>query len=369
MAAPKEAAVSKPNDLSQTVLGVTISHQDIEAALAGVADAFNRADFTSALDAAVTAPVSSDMAHRVLQSLKRKKVITFDKTAQLWRKPAQPLVLPGALSAEPLKTLPLLEATSAPPVLRQATFPRWQIAVGTLLQFIACIGLISALITLNASFAWELGREAEQFRAAFVVGLMALDLMRPFLVAAGFALISHGRLGKAMLGFAVAFMLSPVSVLSSTAILSSSFLLGAEMNADVALQTATLESLRGEHTRRLAEAERLQDAWRSECERGGCGPLAQKIEAEFLTAQTAAQTVLDRIVRLTEASNGASDLLARLVITFERLGIFGQGREILLPLFLALSLELGALFGPAFLLSSSNHRSRRGLNAAQNKAS
>ena len=343
--------MTKPNDLGQTVLGVSIAHHDVEAALAGVTGAFSRAEFAVALDAVVTAPVTSDIAHRVLQTLKRKKVITFDKTAQLWRKVAQPLALPGAMPAEPLKTLPLLEATSAPPILRQTSVPKWQAATGTLLQFIACIGLISALITLNASFAWELGREAEQFRAAFVVGLMALDLMRPFLVAAGFALISRGRIDKALLGFAVAFLLSPVSVLSSTAILSSSFLLGAEMNADEALQTATLESLRGEHTRRLAEAERLNDAWHTECDRGGCGPLAAELEAEFLTAQTAAQTVLDRIVRLTEASNGASDLLARLVITFERLGIFGQGREILLPLFLALSLELGALFGPAFLLA------------------
>jgi hypothetical protein len=55
-------------------------------------------------------------------------------------------------------------------------------------------------------------------------------------------------------------------------------------------------------------------------------------------------------VSLTEAENGNSERLARMVTTFESLGLFGAGRQILLPLFLAISLELGALFGPALLL-------------------
>ncbi len=343
--------MTQSTDLSQTVLGAALAHRDIEQALSDVVGSFSRAEFANALNAVAAAQVTPDMAHRVLQALKRKQVIAYDKGAQRWRKSAQPIAQRSALAAAPLKTLPLLEAASAPRFVALDAAPRWQTSAAITLQFVACLGLIGALITLNASFAWELGREADQFRAAFVVGLMALDLMRPFLVAAGFVLMERGRISKAILGFGVAFLLSPVSVLASTAILSSSFLLGAEMNADETLQTSTLKTLRGEHTRRLAEAERLQDAWRGECARGGCGPLAADIEAEFLSAQANAQAVLERIVVLTEATNGASDLLARLVITFERLGIFGQGREIVLPLLLALSLELGALFGPAFLLN------------------
>lgn len=89
---------------------------------------------------------------------------------------------------------------------------------------------------------------------------------------------------------------------------------------------------------------------RGPCARGGCGPIARELEAEFQHTLTQAQEVLDRIVELTEADQGMSALLARLVTTFEGLGLFGAGREILLPLFLAISLELGALFGPALLL-------------------
>ena len=60
--------------------------------------------------------------------------------------------------------------------------------------------------------------------------------------------------------------------------------------------------------------------------------------------------MLDQVLSLTEADEGNSELLAHMVTTFESLGLFGAGRQILLPLFLAISLELGVLFGPALLL-------------------
>lgn len=46
------------------------------------------------------------------------------------------------------------------------------------------------------------------------------------------------------------------------------------------------------------------------------------------------------------------EIISEEVTTFEGLGLFGGNRQILLPLLLALSLELGALFGPALLLHS-----------------
>lgn len=326
---------------SVSIKGVQVTDVQLLAVMSGLSSVgFSKSDFADSLvKQEVTAGKDSDFVRRLMQHTKQSGLIDFDGNAQVWKFTDLGRIRLG-------KTLSLPRAVR----LHQSWVEKIteQTALG--FQALACFGLIAALITLNASFAWELGREADQFRAAFVVGLMALDLMRPFLVAAGFALLARRRFAKALMGFAVALLLSPASVLSSTAILSSSFLLGAEMNADERVQTATLETLRGEHTRRLAEAERLNDAWRTECDRGGCGPLAAEIEVAFLNAQAEAQAVLERIEDLTAASQGASDLLARMVVTFERLGVFGQGREILLPLFLAVSLELGALFGPALLL-------------------
>ena len=57
-----------------------------------------------------------------------------------------------------------------------------------------------------------------------------------------------------------------------------------------------------------------------------------------------------RIVALTEAEQGNSELLARMVTTFESAGLTGAGRRILLPVFLVISPEPGALFGTALLL-------------------
>ncbi|MGH1353599.1 MAG: hypothetical protein ACRBBS_00765 [Thalassovita sp.] len=112
----------------------------------------------------------------------------------------------------------------------------------------------------------------------------------------------------------------------------------------------TRVALQAQHGNLLQRAAQDEAAWRQECARGGCGPVARELEAEFQHTLTEAQDVLERIVDLTDADMGVSDLLARLVTTFEALGLLGEGREILLPLFLAISLELGALFGPALLL-------------------
>jgi len=57
---------------------------------------------------------------------------------------------------------------------------------------------------------------------------------------------------------------------------------------------------------------------------------------------------------MSDAEQGNSALLARLVTTFEGLGLFGAGHQILLPLLLAISLEIAALFGPALLLGHRN---------------
>lgn len=70
----------------------------------------------------------------------------------------------------------------------------------------------------------------------------------------------------------------------------------------------------------------------------------------FMEPYCLGKAILDRIIALADAEQGNSALLARMVATFEGLGLFGKGRQILLPLLLAISLEIAALFGPALLL-------------------
>lgn len=249
------------------------------------------------------------------------------------------------------QTVPLQATPAAIPKLPRMPFPDLldhltAIGQGLLLK-LACAALICALVVLNASFAWELGREAEQFRLAFAMGLAALDVMRPFFVLKAFQALAARNTSRAIIGFSVAFFLAPVSILSSTAILSSAFKLGAEMNADENIQLDTLSSIRRAYSRKLAEAERLQRAWETECNRGGCGPKVAQIEDDFLQANDEAQSLLGRIATMTDTTGDTSDLLARMTSTFEDLGLFSGPHQLLLPLFLALSLELGALFGPA----------------------
>lgn len=252
----------------------------------------------------------------------------------------------------PHKTLPLLPAAlqQTHPALQANKIDEWaeyfRLTAGT----VACVALITALIGLNASFAWQLAREAAQFQILFTMGVMALDMMRPGFVMIGLHLGGNGRLAIGSLALSIALVLSPVSVLSTTSILSASFLLGAEINSDAETRAQTREALRVQHQNLLQRAAQDEAAWRQECARGGCGPVVSDLQAQFQLTVADAQEVLDRIVSLTEVENGNSELLARMVTTFESLGLFGAGRQILLPLFLAISLELGALFGPALLL-------------------
>lgn len=337
------------NENEIIVKGHRISADRVQEALANLPLSFGKADFRKALLAAGWQDASDpELVRLLMQALKWRGIMAFDKTATCWQlsnKDASDKTLPLQIS-EPEITPLFLE----PAPLDLMPWDRWITIARLALSSLACLAVIGALITLNASFAWELGREAYQFRLAFMFGLMALDLMRPFLVATAFAMMAKRHYLLAGAGFFVALSLAPVSILSSTAILSASFLLGSEMQEDEAARSATLQALRNEHQNKVDKAEQLKTNWQTECARGGCGPIAAKLEQQANTLQTEAQGLLREMTELTKTSQSQSDLLARLVMTFQALGLFGADRQLLLPLFLAISLELAALFGPALLL-------------------
>lgn len=341
--------------LSTTIKGVTIDEAVLVTALSSMPQAFSKTDFAQVLDqAGVPALGDGDLVRRTMQYLKRQGLIRYDDDAGHWS-----LTVIGAMRA-PDKTLPLIGTTApaVPATTNFATTSSIQLdfidpKVETLrLRFsvLACLTLVGALVGLNASFAWELGQERPQFQILITAGLMALDLMRPGFVMIGLYLFSQARWGIGLVALCVAFLLSPVSVLSTTSILSATFQLGSEFNQNTTVQEASRQALQAEHARLVARADQAQAAWEEECARGGCGPLARQHEAEFRAIVVEAQTVLDQILDLNAKVQNQSELLARLVTTFEDLGLFGQDRRIWLPLFLAISLEVGALFGPALLL-------------------
>jgi hypothetical protein len=334
--------------LSTIIKGIPLDEPLIIAALDTLPpQAFSKADFAQALAGAGFGHANDgDLVRRVMQFLKRQGLIDFDDVNGSWT-----LTTLGQMRL-PHKTLPLLPATSQQmlPILQPNKVDQWAEHFRLIAGTVACIALITALIGLNASFAWELGRKTAQFQILFTMGVMALDMMRPGFVMMGLYFGARGHLATGGLALSIALVLSPVSVLSTTSILSASFLLGAEINSDADNRAETRDALRVQGQNLLQRAAQDEAAWRQECARGGCGPVASDLEAQFQFTVAKAQGALDRIVSLTEAESGNSELLARMVTTFESLGLFGASRQILLPLFLAISLELGALFGPALLL-------------------
>lgn len=335
--------------LSTMIKGVQLPEPLLVAALDALPSGFSKSEFAQALsDAGLPEANDSDLVRRAMQYLKRQGLISFADDTGTWS-----LTSLGVMRL-PTSTLPLSPLANSSPAL-PATAPSDRLGdaaetVRLLVSVLACLALIGALVGLNASFAWELGREAQHFQILITLGLMALDLMRPGFVMMSFFLFDQGRRGAGVLALLIALMLSPVSVLSTTSILSAAVLLGAEMNEDAQVAEETRQTLRAEHARLLEQAASDEAAWLRECARGGCGPIAADLETELEATLDSAQGVLDRILALSDDTQGQSELLSRLVLTFEGLGLFGMGRQLLLPLFLALSLELGALFGPVILL-------------------
>jgi len=325
-----------------------------EHVLAKLPAVFSRAAFEAALAAEASGPHGPSDIRAALQALKRKGLVRYDRSAKNWCKiPLTAAPVPANRSTAPLKTptkrsLKLVAKTKsigiAVPLL-----DRIIIVLRLSLSFLVCAAAVMALVAINASFAWALG-ESEAFRIAFVAGLTASDLMRPLLITRGLLDLSRRRVVRGSAAICVALMLAPVSILSSTSVISATLLLGAEENADAANREATLSALRPAYNSRLEEVERARAAWKEECSRGGCGPVASKLEAAAEAIEEDQRAMLSQITTLTTDASGKSGFIARTVASFEAAGLFGPDRRLLVPLLLALTLEMAALFGPGLLL-------------------
>lgn len=350
------------HDLSLTVAGHRITHHQLCDALATLPADFRRAEFEAALKAQpVSIVVTSDVTRRVMQHLRRREVIAYDRANETWRVIAPPTnivpnrtlpltMLPSDQSSDPLpEPLPELSVTVETAPATRARLDLLAIAQASLAH-LACAAIVIALVTINAGFAWELA-ESEAFRFAFVAGLMACDLMRPLLVARGLYELDRHRAVRGSAAILVAIALAPVSVLSSTSVIGATLHLGVEENDQAAARAASLEALRPEHERLKALSAELWQAYRDECARGGCGSIAAGIRAKAEAADAAAAEMLTDIAALTGDGEDTSAFIARTVKSFSDLGLYGPDRAILIPLLLALTLEIAALFGPGLLLT------------------
>ena len=342
------------------VKGVTITDQLLRDALSRIPGSeFSRSEFAVALKSAgLNHPDFANAVRCILQHLKRRKIISYDDTKGHWMiktntgnlgltAKTQPLMPFGQITALPILSNP--DQTKAGPL---GIFAGQSSRIQAIIIHLTCFAAVLALVIINASFAWELA-ETEMFRFAFVAGLMASDLMRPLLIAKGLQYFDHRHIGRASLAMIAALALAPVSVLSSTSVISAALFLGAEENTQNQRRNETREALQDELDRLKVKSVEQRREWKHECARGGCGKIAAKIDKAVKSIDEESKAILLKIVALTEASNDSSGFIARTVKAFEALHLFSEGRTMLIPLLMALTLEISALFGPALLLGHS----------------
>lgn len=341
--------IVKSHDIPETQLAQALN--DVAAA------PFTVRDLQTALEQnGVPASLSYETARRLLQREKKSGALTHDPGAGLWSAPplSPPPPAPPVPPVQVTTTQPL-PSTQNPqnlPTLsnRPGFFHRFQDFLLGLIAHVACLAAVLALVAINASFAREMA-ETDQFRYALIAGLMASDLMRPMLVARGFWEFQRQAFWRGGFAIMIAVFLSPVSILSSTSVISATLYLGVEEIAQDQSREIARDTLKSEYDRLKLLADHAWQEWQDECDRGYCGPLAAALEMKARTADDTLRLQLAKMLELTETGEETSAFIARTVKAFEDMGLYGDGRRMTVPLLLALTLELAALFGPGLLLA------------------
>lgn len=339
-------------DLSLTVKGVTIGDTWLRMVLSALPDrGFGRNEALAQMESHPWPGLELPEGLRpVLQHLKRRGMVSYDAKQKLWHKVGGPIE--NDLATLPIE--PLIR--SSIPLPKTAPKSKWRdlekIAAASLPRLVSLM-LVFALMAINAGFAWNLTEDAV-FRVAFTVGFMALDGLRPILMA--HALGTWGNLSgwARSMALIVALGLSPASIISSTTVVSSALILGTETHSTAEVAQSLVTSLQKELERLEFRASQSWEAYEAECSRGGCGDLAEGWRNEALATEARIADTRNRLNDLSQ-NTPSSSFASRTVGTLQAFGVNEERLRWLMPIFLALTLEIAALFGPALVLGT-HHR-------------
>ena len=334
---------STMKNLSLTIKGVCVGDTWLRMILADIPETFTRDDLLSRM-AAQPWPdlVLKEAIRPILQHLKRQGVISYCRNRKCWQKT---LITEEA----PNSTLPIeLDSSfssSRPNVPDNEVSGKHWLVLSAAWFVSAC--LVGALMIINAGFAWNLAG-ASIFRLAFTIGFMGLDGLRPLLMALALGSACMSRPVRA-LALIIALGLAPASVISSTSVISSALILGTEAQTEQAGIQRQLASLHAQLERLESRVSQVWNDYRDECDRGGCGEVANGLKADALDMEAQIKAVRDQLGRL-ETNREGSTFASRTIETLQFFGLHGKDLKWLMPVFLALTLEIAALFGPALLL-------------------
>ncbi|SNZ20084.1 hypothetical protein [Cohaesibacter gelatinilyticus] len=330
-------------NLSLTIKGVSVGDTWLRMILADLSDTFSRDDLLCQMTKQPWPDLMLNEAARpILQHLKRQGVISYSRDQKCWQKTS---------TQEPAPCqIPLLDTDSSVSLPNEELVERvadksWLAMIAAWLVS-AC--LVGALMIINAGFAWNL-TEDSTFRLAFTIGFMGLDGLRPMLMALALSRSIRASRPARILALFIALGLAPASVISSMSVISSALILGTETQIDQSVRQRQLVRLQAELERLESRASQTWAQHVRECDRGGCGVIAEKLKEEAQDLEVRIKEVRGQLSKL-ETSRPASTFASRTVKTLQAFGLHGYDTEWLMPVFLALTLEIAALFGPALLL-------------------
>lgn len=240
-------------------------------------------------------------------------------------------------------------APSAPPqTVRARNRTNWALWFGLL----ACAGVFVGSASLNANYAQTISQETGWVQWPVVGIFIAFDMAKPLFMNGAVARFQIGQVFVGLLMVCLAIPLAMLSFSASTTFVSASLMEGSQMNAQSDRQVAALATLQDQYDRHIAAAQIAQDARIVEESNGGCGPRCLRLVAEHERHMGAAEAMLNKIEARTDKAAEVSPRLARIVETHEWLNPTTLPAPLLLALFMALCIEVVAVFGPALLLRS-----------------
>nr|WP_321455961.1 hypothetical protein [uncultured Cohaesibacter sp.] len=329
----------EPDDLFGTFAGTPIYLHQVEAALAQLPEAFTKRAFSDALEGAgLDAAVDCNMARGVMQKAKEQDLIRHNKQSNLWEQPSKNSPIPTASPETIVSPSTLASSETRPP-----TKTIWRTSY---LQII-CTMIWVALMVINARLGREIGGSDPVTSYTIMVLMIILDFCRSTAIGGALQCVRNHRWSLASLLALYITVATPISILSTTTLLSVPLQQATDEVNMREKQAAIIEGYIITYSQQKRAAALYHDEWETECRRDRCGPKAAEYERQYNQAEAMAAEAIEAA---RKADSRHKDLPSSDETVVERIAkVLQQFRndpfapDLMVPLYIGILAELSAL--------------------------
>ncbi|WP_319531123.1 hypothetical protein [uncultured Cohaesibacter sp.] len=329
----------EPDDLFGTFAGTPIYLHQVEAALAQLPKAFTKRAFSDALEAAgLEASVDCNMARGAMQKAKERGLIRHNKQSNLWEQAPKNSPIPTASPETIVSPSTLTSSQTQPP-----TKTIWRISY---LQVI-CTMIWVALMVINARLGREIGGSDPATSYTIMALMIILDLCRSTAIGGALRCARNHRRSLASLLVLYITVATPISILSTTTLLSVPLQQATDEVDMREKQAAIIEGYIITYNKKKRAAALYHDEWEAECRRDKCGPKAAEYERQYNQAEAMAAEAIEAARKADshheDLPSSDETVVERIAKVLQRFRTDPYAPDLLVPLYIGILAELSAL--------------------------